>query len=109
MVRTITWIAGVLLLLPQMVLEQQKLAFVSGIERYQKSGLKNLDYAEDDANDPKTELTRFGFQVDAIIGDQATLKNLQAELSKFYVKTKGLSKFGRGDRLFFWSRSAVLH
>ncbi len=71
---------------------QTRIAFVAGVERYNKSGLKNLEYAEDDAKQIKTELENLGFETFAVIGDDATLKKLTTELDAFITATKALNK-----------------
>src|SRR5262245_27617914 len=63
---------------------ERKVAFVVGVGKYQKDGLRDLHYAESDARDLVQELRKQEFQVDLLVGDQASLAALQAALEKFY-------------------------
>lgn len=71
---------------------EQKIALVAGVERYQKSGLTNLSYAEDDALAVQEELAKHHFAVEAVIGQQATLTNLKAAFERLFAKARQLSK-----------------
>jgi formylglycine-generating enzyme required for sulfatase activity len=70
----------------------RKLAFVAGVSKYQKDGLTNLKYAEDDARDLSAELKKHGFAVLTVVGQEATLGKLTDELGRFFSATKKLSK-----------------
>lgn len=78
--------------LAQTALAQTKLAFVAGVERYNKSGLKNLEYAEDDAHKVKAALEALDFKTFEVIGENATLSQLNTELDRFVAATKKLNK-----------------
>lgn len=76
----------------QTAFAQTKLAFVSGIERYDKSGLRDLDYAEEDARQVQAALKSLGFSVVSVIGDEATLANLNFALERFIAQAKKLDR-----------------
>lgn len=71
---------------------QTRIAFVSGVEHYKKSGLNDLEYAEDDARQVQTALEDLGFKTFAVIGEDASLSNLNKELDRFIAATKALKK-----------------
>jgi uncharacterized caspase-like protein len=73
--------------------EPRKLAFVVGIADYQKDGLSNLRFADDDAEALQRVLReRMGFEVDALLREQATLAEFKQRWAAFLEKTKQLSK-----------------
>ncbi len=81
--------------MPTVVCAQQevrKLAFLVGVSKYQKDGLRNLNFAEDDIRDLALELRKHGFETSGLLGDRATLKGIQAELDTFYAELKKLNK-----------------
>ncbi|MCA9222293.1 MAG: hypothetical protein KDA71_18325, partial [Planctomycetales bacterium] len=50
----------------------RKLAFLVGVSRYQKEGLRNLRYAEDDIRELALELRKLGFKTYGVLGAKAT-------------------------------------
>jgi sulfatase modifying factor 1 len=85
-------IAGAVLVSSTNAWAQKRVAFVAGVERYSKSGLKDLEYAEDDAREVKKALDQLGFKTTAVIGEAASLKNLNKSLDEFIKSTKKLDK-----------------
>ena len=70
----------------------RKLAFVAGVSKYQKDGLRNLEFAENDIRQLATVLRQQGFQVRTVLGNQATLAGIQTEFEVFLADTKELNK-----------------
>lgn len=70
------------------LMAQTKVAFVAGVERYDKSGLTNLEYAEDDARQVQAQLNKLGFSVFPVIGDEANLAKLNSAMDRFITTTK---------------------
>lgn len=71
---------------------QTKIAFLAGVERYEKDGFDALNYAENDALALKAMLGEIGFECETIVGKDATLHNLKDGLDRFYQRSKGLKK-----------------
>ncbi len=77
---------------PVFAAEPRKLAFVVGVSKYQKDGLRDLKYAEFDAHDLGLELKKHGFGVSELLGEKATRGALDAELQTFFASLKQLKK-----------------
>lgn len=71
---------------------QTKLAFIAGVEDYERDGFEFLQFAEDDALELKMELTRLGFETQAIVGREATLDGIQRGLDQLYERSKHLRR-----------------
>lgn len=78
--------------MPTSAWSQTRIAFLAGVERYNKSGLRDLQYAEEDALQLKEELERLGFRTFGVIGDDAGIMKLNQELERFITATKRLDK-----------------
>lgn len=81
-----------LLSIPNHAWSQTRIAFLTGVERYNKSGLRDLQYAEEDALQLKEELERLGFRTFGVIGDDAGIMKLNQDLDRFITATKRLDK-----------------
>ena len=81
---------------------QTRVAFVAGVERYNKSGLKDLEYAEDDAREVKYALEDLGFTTTSVIGQDASLYKLNKSLDEFIAATKRLNKSDIAIVYFFF-------
>jgi hypothetical protein len=71
---------------------QTKLAFLAGVERYEKDGFEPLNFAEDDALELKAELDKLGFTTTALVGKDATLTGLNRGLANLYASSKKLKR-----------------
>lgn len=71
---------------------QTKIAFLAGVEKYEKDGFDSLSYAEDDALELKKMLEVIGFECEAIVGKDANVRNLNSGLERLYQRSKGLKK-----------------
>jgi hypothetical protein len=89
--KQIVILAGMLLSLSSTAWAQTRVAFVAGVERYNKSGLKDLEYAEDDAREVKYALEDLGFTTTSVIGQDASLDKLNKSLDEFIAATKRLN------------------
>lgn len=74
-----------------------KVAFIVGVEKYDKEGLRDLDYAEDDAIALKKSLEKQKFTVTMLLGsatgeERATLENIQSKWQGFVTTIKKLKK-----------------
>ncbi len=76
----------------EMAIAQTKIAFLAGVERYEKDGFDVLNYSEDDAIALKAMLEDIGFECEAIVGKGANLDNLNSGLTRLYERSKGLKK-----------------
>lgn len=72
--------------------EPRKVAFLAGVSKYQKDGLTDLSFAEEDVRDLAAELRRNDFQAQEVVGEQATLVTLQAKLADFFGELAKLNK-----------------
>ena len=70
----------------------RKVAFIVAVSKYQKDGLPNLSFAAKDGTDVAKKLESHGFQVEKLIGAQATKKNVTDKLNAFFGKTRQLNK-----------------
>ncbi len=79
---------------------QTRIAFVGGVERYKKSGLKDLDYAEDDARQVKSSLEKLDSKTIAVIGEDAALAKLNSELEQIHRRLQEAQQIRYCHRLF---------
>ncbi len=70
----------------------RKLAFLVGVDEYQKDGLNDLNYSDDDVRELDKVLRGIDFSVELIVGRQATRENVAKRFSFFLDQTKKLSK-----------------
>lgn len=70
--------------------DARKVAFLVGVEKYEKSGFSNLDYAEDDVSELGKALKAYGFEVTGLLGSstgklKATRANVQSVLEQQFL------------------------
>ncbi len=76
----------------------KKLAFLVGVEKYQKEGLGDLNYPDNDIEALDKTLKALGFERDVLLREQATLANVRSRFVKFLERTK--CELGKDDIVF---------
>ncbi len=66
----------------------KKLAFLVGVSEYQRDGLTNLNFSDDDIEELVKTLVALGFETDVLLREEATLKAIQTRFHKFVQRTK---------------------
>lgn len=72
--------------------EPKKIAFVVGVSKYHKDGLHDLMFADQDAIDLASELSKQGFAVTKLIGSQAEKATVDSRWKQFLAECQSLGK-----------------
>ncbi len=80
------------------VAQPKKLAFLVGVDKYQKDGLADLNYADDDIEAYEQSLKSLGFECDVLLRDQAKLATIRERFAQFIHRAK--RELGKDDIVF---------